>query len=72
MDHRTVHRFLPREEEKEERKKGKGVLRVGEMGSERDDSTGDDYESERTDSRVRSGVGGCGRTRGVGPAVYTR
>ena len=70
MDHRTVHRFIPPEEEKEERKKGRGVLRVEEMGSERDDSTGDDYESERADSRVRSG--GNGRTRGVGPAVYTR
>lgn len=68
MDHRTVHRFIPPDEEKEERKRGKG-LRGGEMGSERDDSTGDDYESERTDSRVRNG---CGRTRGVGPAVYTR
>ena len=68
MDHRTVHRFIPPDEEKEERKKGRGV-RAGEMGSERDDSTGDDYESERTDSRVRSG---SGRTRGVGPAVYTR
>ena len=72
MDHRTVHRFIAVEEEKDERKKGKGVLRVGEMGSERDDSTGDDYESERTDSRVRGGVGGCGMTIGVGPAVYTR
>ncbi|KAF6224962.1 hypothetical protein HO133_010157 [Letharia lupina] len=71
MDHRTVHRFIPPDEEKEERRKGRGVLRAGNMGSERDDSTGDDYESERTDSRVRSG-GGCGRTRGVGPAVYTR
>ena len=69
MDHRTVHRFIPPDEEKEERKRGRGV-RAGEMGSERDDSTGDDYESERTDSRVRGG--GCGRTRGVGPAVYTR
>lgn len=67
MDHRTVHRFIPPDEEKEERKRGKG-LRGGEMGSDRDDSTGDD-ESERTDSRVRNG---CGRTRGVGPAVYTR
>ena len=70
MDHRTVHRFIPPEEEKEERKRGRGVLRAGEMGSEREDSTGDDYESERTDSRVRSNGGG--RTRGVGPAVYTR
>lgn len=70
MDHRTVHRFIHPDEEKEERRKGKGVLRAEEMGSERDDSTGDDYESERTDSRVRSGGGG--RTRGVGPAVYTR
>ena len=71
MDHRTVHRFIHPDEEKEERKKGKGVLRAEEMGSERDDSTVDDYESERTDSRVRSGGGG-GRTRGVGPALYTR
>ena len=70
MDHRTVHRFIPPDEEKEERKRGRGVLRAGEMGSEREDSTGDDYESERTDSRVRSSGGG--RTRGVGPAVYTR
>ncbi|CAD6570560.1 MAG: Histone-lysine N-methyltransferase set9 [Alectoria sarmentosa] len=71
MDHRTVHRFIHPDEEKEERKKGRGVLRAAEeMGSERDDSTGDDYESERTDSKVRSGGGG--RTRGVGPAVYTR
>ena len=70
MDHRIVHRFLPPDEEKEERKKGKGILRAAEMGSERDESTGDDYESERTDSRVRSG--GSGRTRGVGPLVYTR
>lgn len=73
MDHRTVHRFIHPDEEKEERKKGRGVLRVGETGSDVDDSTGDDYESERTDSRVRSGGGGGGgRTRGVGPAVYTR
>ena len=71
MDHRTVHRFIPPEEEKEERKKGKGVSRAVEMGSERDESTGDEYESERTDSRVRNG-GGNGRTRGVGPLVYTR
>lgn len=69
MDHRTVHRFIPPEEEKDERKKGKGVLRAAEMESERDDSTGDDYESERPDSRIRSGGG---RTRGVGPAVYSR
>lgn len=73
MDHRTVHRFIPPDEEKEERKRGRGVMRVEEMGCERDDSTGDDYESERTDSRVRSGGGGGnGRTRGVGPVVYTR
>ena len=70
MDHRTVHRFIPPEEEKEERKKGKGILRGMEMGMERDDSTGDEYESERTDSRVRNG--GNGRTRGVGPLFYTR
>ena len=70
MDHRTVHRFIPPEEEKEERKKGKGILRAVEMGSKRDESTGDEYESERTDSRVRNG--GNGRTRGVGPLVYTR
>lgn len=70
MDHRTIHRFIPIEEEKEERKKGKGVLRALEMGSEGDKSGGDDYESERTDSRVRNG--GNGRTRGVGPVVYTR
>lgn len=70
MDHRTIHRFIPIEEEKEERKKGKGVLRALEMGSEGDKSGGDDYESERTDSRVRNG--GSGRTRGVGPLVYTR
>ena len=70
MDHRTVHRFIPPEEEKEERKKGKGIFTVEEVGSEGDDSTGDDYESERTDSRVRAN--GNGRTRGVGPAVYTR
>lgn len=69
MDHRTVHRFIPPDEEKEERKRGRGVLRAEELGSERDESTGDDYESERTDSRAR---GGNGRTRGVGPAVYTR
>ena len=72
MDHRTVHRFIPPEEEKEERKRGRGVTAVDGMGSERDDSVGDDFESERTDSRVRGGGGGNGRTRGVGPAVYTR
>ena len=72
MDHRTVHRFIPPEEEKEERKKGKGILRGMEMGIERDESTGDEYESERTDSRVRNGGGGGGRTRGVGPLFYTR
>ena len=70
MDHRTVHRFIPTNEEKEERKKGKGVLPAVGVESERDESTGDEYESERTDSRIRSG--GSGRTRGVGPAVYTR
>ena len=70
MDHRTVHRFLPPDEEREERKRGRGVARVGEAGSERDESIGDDYESERTDSRIR--MGGNGRTRGVGPVVYTR
>lgn len=69
MDHRTVHRFIPPEEEKDERKKGRGILRAAEMDSERDDSTGDDYESERPDSRIRCAGG---RTRGVGPAVYTR
>ena len=75
MDHRTVHRFIPPEEEKEERKKGKGILRGMEMVIERDESTGDEYESERTDSRVRNGGGGgggSGRTRGVGPLFYTR
>lgn len=70
MDHRIVHRFLPPDEEKEERKRGRGILRAAEMGSERDESTGDDYETERTDSRVRSG--GSGRTRGVGPLLYSR
>ena len=70
MDHRTVHRFIHPDEEKDEKKKGKGVQRVEDLESERDDSTGDDYESERTDSRVSGGGGG--RTRGVGPVSYTR
>lgn len=35
MDHRTVHRFLKREEEVKQRKRGRGVIRVGTEGTER-------------------------------------
>lgn len=69
MDHRTVHRFLPPEEEALQRKRGRGVLRAAEGESDRADSTGDEHGSERTDSRA--GKGG-GRTRGTGPVVYSR
>lgn len=72
MDHRTVHRFIPREEEKLEIRKGRGVGIAGEGGlgeSERLESTGDDVgSSERTESRS-----GTGRMiRGIRPLVYTR
>lgn len=74
MDHRTVHRFIPPEEEKYEIKRGRGVGRVGDGAgdSERSESTGDDFgSSERTDSRA--GRGGNGRqVRGSRPLVYTR
>jgi len=71
MDHRTVHRFIPPEEEKFEIKKGRGVGRIGEGGveSERSESTCDDLGStERTESR--SGTGR--QIRGARPLVYTR
>ena len=48
MDHRTVHRFLPVDEEKGIRKRGRGVLREGERG----ESVGL-LSSERSDSRER-------------------
>lgn len=74
MDHRTVHRFIPPEEERFETKRGRGVGRIGDENgeSDRSESTGDDYgSSERTDSRV--GRGGSGRQiRGTRPLVYTR
>lgn len=40
MDHRTVHRFLKREEEVKQRKRGRGVVRVGTEGTERTVSRG--------------------------------
>ena len=76
MDHRTVHRFIPPEEEKLIFRKGRGVGRmadgIGGVGSERSESTGDDMagsSAERTDSRI----GASGRQiRGQRPVVYTR
>lgn len=69
MDHRTVHRFIPTEEEKLEMKRGRGVGIIAEGAgiSERSESTGDDFgSSERTDSRA-------GRLfRGLRPLIYTR
>ncbi|KAL6717071.1 histone lysine methyltransferase Set9 [Lecanora helva] len=63
MDHRTVHRFIPPEEEKFEIKKGRGVgrmmgevLGLGESGGS--ESTGDEVGSsanERTESRSGTG-----------------
>ena len=38
MDHRTVHRFLKRDEEVKQKKRGRGVVRAGKLG-------------ERTESR---------------------
>ena len=74
MDHRTVHRFIPPEEEKQEMKRGRGVGRAeeGVGDSERSESTGDDNgSSERADSRA--GRIGSGRhPRGTRPLVYTR
>lgn len=71
MDHRTVHRFIPPEEEAMERKRGRGVVRMELDGgeSERSESTGDEFTSERTDSRA--GRGG-GRFRGISRVAYTR
>ena len=76
MDHRTIHRFIPQEEEKFECKRGRGVGRIGEGGggvgvgvgeSERSESTGDDFGSlERTDSRTGRQI------RGPRPLFYTR
>ncbi|KAL2050568.1 hypothetical protein ABVK25_009238 [Lepraria finkii] len=68
MDHRTVHRFIPPEEEAVERKRGRGVIRLDtEAGeSERSESTGGDFGSERTDSRTPR------RFRGQRPEKYTR
>ena len=68
MDHRTVHRFILPEEEAVERKRGRGVIRLDmEAGeSERSESTGDDFGSERTDSRTPR------RFRGQRPEKYTR
>lgn len=73
MDHRTVHRFLPPDEEALEKKRGRGVVRAGmEMEgerSERSESTGDDFgSSERTDSRAR----GERKMREVLRVAYTR
>ena len=71
MDHRTIHRFIPQEEEKFECKRGRGVGRIGDGGgvgeSERSESTGDDLgSSERTDSRTGRQI------RGPRPLFYTR
>lgn len=71
MDHRTVHRFIPTEEEKLEMKRGRGVGLVAEGGvvSERSESAGDGFgSSERTDSRT----GRERPVRGPRPLVYTR
>ena len=69
MDHRTVHRFIPREEEKLESRKGRGIGRIGDGAceSERSESTGDDMgSSERADSRTGRQI------RGPRPLHYTR
>jgi len=70
MDHRTVHRFLPPDEEALEKKRGRGVVRVGMEGenSERSESTDEFGSSERTDSRVR----GERKMREVLRVAYTR
>lgn len=73
MDHRTVHRFLPPDEEAMEKKRGRGVVRVGMEGSERSESTGDGEgfgSSERTDSRPRAI--GERKMREVMRVTYTR
>lgn len=69
MDHRTVHRFLPPDEEALEKKRGRGIVRLGLEGSERSESTGDD-SSERTDSRARAV--GEKKMREVSRVAYTR
>ena len=69
MDHRTVHRFIPPEEEKQEMKRGRGVGRAeeGAADSERSESTGDDNgSSDRADSRAGRHI------RGTRPLMYTR
>ena len=70
MDHRTVHRFLPPDEEKEEKKKGRGL--VIEEAVAADESDGEDVEdgepSGSTDSRSR----GERRMRVVQRVTYTR
>ena len=69
MDHRTVHRFIPPEEEKFEIKKGRGVGRLEE--SERSESTGDESRSlERTEDKNGSKTGR--QMRGARPLFYTR
>ena len=69
MDHRTVHRFLPPDEEALEKKRGRGVVRLGlEDRSERSMSEGDYESSERTDSRAR----GERKMREVLRVAYTR
>ena len=69
MDHRTVHRFIPPEEEAVERKRGRGVINLDMEESERSESTGDDFGSDRTDSRAGRTQG---RFRGQRPEKYTR
>ena len=45
MDHRTVHRYIGPDEEKEERKRGRGLHKIELEGSMREET----QESEETD-----------------------
>lgn len=53
MDHRTVHRFISRDEEVNERKRGRGVQRLEEMESSRPSSLGEDDRERRGERRMR-------------------
>ena len=55
MDHRTVHRFLKRDEEVKQKKRGRGVLKVQEEVAERTESqiVVEEVESEKPTPRRR-------------------
>ena len=55
MDHRTVHRFLKRDEEAKQKKRGRGILKAQDLVRSRTESqsVADEVESQRPGSRRR-------------------